>query len=175
MALSENLNSQHGVMLNYQGKGILIIGEAGIGKSSLALELIHHGASLIADDVVDFAIEADQLVAHCPKVLSGLLHSRELGLMDIRKVCGENSWRASTTADLCIELKQIYHPEPSVSTPIHYKFILGKALVVLTLSIDNPASLITRVNSWLAMQHYHADSQNNQHKMLLWQFDKMAF
>lgn len=172
MALPEKIDSQHGVMLHYQGKGILIIGEAGIGKSSLALELIHHGATLIADDVVDFAIEADQLVAHCPKLLSGLLHSRELGLMDIRKVCSEDSWRASAIADLCIELKQVHHPQASVTTPVHNKFILGKPLTVLTLSVHNPASLKTRINSWLAMQNTHADSHD---KMQRWQLDKMAF
>lgn len=172
MALPADIDSQHGVMLHYQGKGILIIGEAGIGKSSLALELIHHGATLIADDVVDFAIEADQLVAYCPKLLAGLLHSRELGLMDIRKVCGVDSWRASTIADLCIELKQAHYPEASATTPIHSKFILGKPLAVLTLSVQNPASLKTRIDSWLAMQNTHAGSHD---KMRLWQLDKMAF
>ncbi len=166
------IDSQHGVMLHYQGKGILIYGEAGIGKSSLALELIHQGAILIADDVVDFSLSAGQLIAYCPKMLSGLLHSRELGLMDIRKVCGEESWQSNTIADCCIELKANYHPQSSVNTPTHTKYILGKPLAVLTLSVHNPASLKTRIDSWLAMQSSH---QNSHDKMQLWQLSKMAF
>ncbi len=171
MSLPTAMDSQHGVMIHYQDKGIFICGEAGAGKSSLALELIHHGAKLIADDVVDFSLDNDQLIAHCPKPLSGLLHSRELGLMDIRKVCGEASWRASSIADLCIDLKQVHHPQASITTPTHNKIILGKPLVKLTLSIDNPASLKTRIDSWLAMQTIHGGYD----KMQLWQLDEMAF
>lgn len=172
MSLPAAMDSHHGVMIHYRDKGIFISGEAGVGKSSLALELIHHGAKLIADDVVDFSVDNDQLLALCPKLLSGLLHTRELGLMDIRKVCGEASWHASTTADLCIELKQVHHPQASVTTPTHKKVILGKPLVVLTLSVENPASFKTRIDSWLTMQTTH---QGSHEKMQLWQLDKMAF
>tara|TARA_R100000654_G_scaffold37058_1_gene62674 strand:+ start:165 stop:683 length:519 start_codon:yes stop_codon:yes gene_type:complete len=172
MSLPAAMDSQHGVMIHYRDKGIFIFGEAGAGKSSLALELIHHGATLIADDVVDFSLKNEHLIAHCPKLLSGLLHTRELGLMDIRKVCGEASWHASTIADLCIELKRVHHPKASVNTPTQHKVILGKALVVLTLSVENPASFKTRIDSWLTMQASH---KGNHEKMQLWQLDKMAF
>lgn len=172
MSLPAAIDSQHGVMLHYQGKGIFIFGEAAVGKSSLALELIHHGAILIADDVVDFSVENNQLKATCPKLLSGLLHTRELGLIDIRAVCGKDSWRDQANADLGIELKNVHHPHASVTTPTHNKFILGKPLAVLTFSVQNPASLITRINSWLAMQSAHAD---NQDKMHFWQLEKLAF
>lgn len=172
MYLPAAMDSHHGVMIHYRDKGIFIFGEAGAGKSSLALELIHHGATLIADDVVDFSLKNEYLIAHCPKMLSGLLHTRELGLMDIRKVCGEASWHASTIADLCIELKQVHHPKASVNTPTRHKVILGKPLVVLTLSVENPASFKTRIDSWLTMQASH---KGNHEKMQLWQLDKMAF
>ena len=152
MSLPAAMDSQHGVMIHYRDKGIFIFGEPGVGKSSLALELIHQGAELIADDVVDFTLENDQLIAHCPKLLSGLLHTRELGL--------------------CIELKQVHHPQASVATPTDQKVILGKPLVVLTLSVENPASFKTRIDSWLTMQTIHKDSHE---KMQLWQLDKMAF
>ena len=172
MSLPAAMDSHHGVMIHYRDKGIFIFGEAGAGKSSLALELIHHGATLIAVDVVDFSLKNEHLIAHCPKLLSGLLHTRELGLMDIRKVCGEASWHASTIADLCIELKRVHHPKASVNTPTQHKVILGKALVVLTLSVENPASFKTRIDSWLTMQASH---KGNHEKMQLWQLDKMAF
>lgn len=145
-------HSLHGVMIRYQDSGILICGEPGIGKSSLALELIQHGAILIADDVVDFAVEENVLMAHCPDLLSGLLHTRELGLMDIREIFDNNTWKASSRVDLCIELKPINHSEPSLIKSCPATTILDKTLEMLPLSIENPASLKTRIDTWLRMQ-----------------------
>ncbi len=172
MSLPVDMITHHGVMLQYQGKGILLSGEAGVGKSSLALELINDGATLIADDVVDFAIEDEHIVAHCPKLLAGLLHTRELGLMDIQKLYGEDRWNKSCHVDFCVEIKTIHHPQASLNTPVQNKFILGKHLITLTLSVHNPASLKTRIDCWLAMQNAH---ESNQDKRQLWQLNKMAF
>jgi len=172
MSLPAAIESHHGVMLHYRGKGIFICGAAGIGKSSLALELIHHGATLIADDVVDFVIETDKLIAHCPEKLSGLLHTRELGLLDIRKIRGLNSWQASSSVDLCIELKQQNQSPVSLTTPYLSKDILGKQLVVLSLSVNNPASLKNRIDSWLTMYKSQVNSMEN---LQLWQSEKLSF
>src|SRR5574340_591190 len=42
--------SQHGVFLEVLGMGVLIKGDAGVGKSELALELVTRGHRLVADD-----------------------------------------------------------------------------------------------------------------------------
>lgn len=172
MSLPTAIESHHGVMLNYRNKGIFIFGNAGIGKSSLALELVHQGATLIADDVVDFGIESDKLIAHCPDKLPGLLHTRELGLLDIRKICGQNSWKATSHVDLCIELKQQNQSPASITTPHLSREILGKSLFILTLSVDNSASLKNRIDSWLAMYESQANSMEN---LQLWQSEKLSF
>ncbi|MCF8193256.1 MAG: HPr kinase/phosphorylase, partial [Candidatus Methylopumilus sp.] len=52
-AVAESI-SLHGVFMEVQGFGALIKGEAAIGKSELALELISRGHRIIADDIVDF-------------------------------------------------------------------------------------------------------------------------
>ena len=39
----------HGVFMNIHGKGVIIRGDSGIGKSEIALELIKRGHLLIAD------------------------------------------------------------------------------------------------------------------------------
>ena len=43
----------HGGLLSIYGKGVLIRGESGMGKSEIALELIKRGHLLVADDRVD--------------------------------------------------------------------------------------------------------------------------
>jgi HPr kinase/phosphorylase len=42
----------HGTAIKRYGKGVLILGPSGSGKSSLALQLMAYGAELIVDDLV---------------------------------------------------------------------------------------------------------------------------
>jgi HPr kinase/phosphorylase len=63
------------------GRGLLILGPSGSGKSALALQLIALGAQLVADDRVELRREADALVARCPVPLSGLIEARGVGLL----------------------------------------------------------------------------------------------
>jgi len=54
--LDENTSPRthvHGVLIKVSGLGVLIRGDAGIGKSECALELIKRGHILVADDVVN--------------------------------------------------------------------------------------------------------------------------
>ncbi len=48
----------HGVLLDVNGSGVLIIGKSGVGKSEAALDLIAKGHRLVADDVVDIKLIA---------------------------------------------------------------------------------------------------------------------
>ena len=47
----------HGTCVTLKGKAVLLRGEPGIGKSSLALDLIDRGAPLVADDQVNIIIK----------------------------------------------------------------------------------------------------------------------
>ena len=42
--------TRHGVLVEVYGEGILILGDSGIGKSELAIELVKRGHRLVADD-----------------------------------------------------------------------------------------------------------------------------
>ena len=64
----------HGVFMEVMGIGVLITGDASIGKSELALELVSRGHRLIADDSPVFARIAPDLVnGTCPEVLRDFL------------------------------------------------------------------------------------------------------
>lgn len=65
------------------GRGLLIAGEAGAGKSSLALALIDRGATLIGDDGIVIDDESGHPVACPPKTTRGLLEVRNVGLVEL--------------------------------------------------------------------------------------------
>lgn len=62
------------------GRGVLIEGAPGSGKSSLALALIDRGAVLVADDGVLLDKQDGRLWAFPPPAIAGLLEIRNVGL-----------------------------------------------------------------------------------------------
>jgi HPr kinase/phosphorylase len=64
-----------------EGKGVLIAGPAGSGKSDLALRLIDHGAKLVADDQTELSVRDDALWAAPPGSVAGLFEIRHVGLV----------------------------------------------------------------------------------------------
>lgn len=63
------------------GRGVLIEGASGTGKSSLALALIDRGAVLVGDDSVMVSVTERQLIASPHPRTHGLLEVRNLGLL----------------------------------------------------------------------------------------------
>lgn len=65
------------------GRGLLILGPSGSGKSALALELIAYGAVLIADDLVRIVPEGGGLFAEAPdpQATGGPIEARGVGLL----------------------------------------------------------------------------------------------
>lgn len=62
------------------GRGLLLTGEPGIGKTSLALALIDRGATLIGDDSISLAIAGGMLIASPPPNISGKIEIRNVGI-----------------------------------------------------------------------------------------------
>lgn len=71
---------QHATCVAYSGRGVLIMGEPGTGKSSLALRLIDRGAMLVADDYALLSREGQSLIATVPESIAGLLEVRGVGI-----------------------------------------------------------------------------------------------
>lgn len=149
---NEPVESHHGVLMNVAGYGILIIGSPAIGKSSLALELLSQNHQLIADDVVDFCSANNIVKGHCPSMLSGLLHTRELGLISVLTVFGNKAWQSQYQLDYVIELTQQFDSTANLVLEKRFYNVLNQAFPLLTLSLTTPASLSTRLLCWLNMQ-----------------------
>jgi HPr kinase/phosphorylase len=97
--------TRHGVLMDILGVGVLITGESGLGKSELGLELISRGHGLVADDVVDFALIAQNTIeGRCPELLQNLLEIRGIGLLDIKAIFGETAVRRKMRLKLIVQL-----------------------------------------------------------------------
>ncbi len=163
--------SHHGVLLNIAGEGVLLIGEAGIGKSSLALDFLHDGHALIADDCIDFIINKHQVViGHCPSMLVGLLHTRELGLILLSDLFHPRAWQDSIPLNYVIRLQKIPVRSESLSITAEHYTVCNQSFPMLTLNVNNPATIHNRINTWLNMQTKHNNAVttlNQRHKIQL--------
>lgn len=90
--------------MQVEGRGVLLTGESGVGKSELALELLARGHRLVADDATEFSRRGDRLLGHCPSLLAGFLEARSLGILNIRKLYGARALRRRAWLDLIILL-----------------------------------------------------------------------
>jgi len=71
----------HGTCVAIQGRGVLLRGPSGGGKSDLALRLIDGGALLVADDQTRLERHGRNLIASPPETIAGMLEVRGLGLV----------------------------------------------------------------------------------------------
>ena len=71
----------HATCVAINGKGVLILGDSGSGKSDLALRLMDEGARLVADDRTELSVERGGLCARAPKSIAGLIEVRGFGIV----------------------------------------------------------------------------------------------
>lgn len=71
----------HATCVAVEGRGVLITGPSGSGKSGLALTLMAHGARLVADDQVTLSVAEGALWATCPPAIRGMIEARGIGLL----------------------------------------------------------------------------------------------
>ncbi len=73
----------HATCIDLGGKGVLLRGPSGSGKSDLALRLIDGGARLVADDRTDLTLRDDAIIATAPEKLTGKMEVRGLGIVSV--------------------------------------------------------------------------------------------
>jgi len=96
----------HGVFMEIFTIGVLISGNAGCGKSELALELLNRGHRLIADDAPEFTqISPEIIEGTCPEALQDCLEVRGLGVLNVRHMFGDAAVKASKFLRLIVHLE----------------------------------------------------------------------
>lgn len=94
---------RHACALSLGGRGVLIRGASGSGKSSLLLSLLRRGeaagleARLVADDQVIVKREGETVRLHTPNGIAGLLEVRGIGILRL-------PFAASCRLDLVVDL-----------------------------------------------------------------------
>jgi len=98
----------HGVMMDVHGTGVLITGDASVGKSELALELISRGHILVADDAPEFTrIASGTIECQCPPLLRDFLEVRGLGVLNIALMYGDAHTRKRKILRFIVHLQRV--------------------------------------------------------------------
>ncbi len=97
--------SEHGVLMEVFGVGILLTGKSGVGKSETAMELIKRGHRLIADDNVIIKEIANQLYGSAPEIIRYFMELRGIGIINVKSMYGSGSVLDEKNIQLIIELE----------------------------------------------------------------------
>ncbi|MGL5640369.1 MAG: HPr(Ser) kinase/phosphatase [Mycoplasmoidaceae bacterium] len=103
--------SIHGNLVEVYGIGVLLIGESGLGKSEITLELIKKGHLFIADDVVEYKQLFSDIVGRPNKKTGHFIEVRGLGILNINKLYGIQVTKKDCKIDVVVELKTVTREE----------------------------------------------------------------
>ena len=128
-----NRITQHGVLVEVFGEGVLILGDSGIGKSETAIALVERGHRLIADDAVEIKrVSAKTLVGSAPSLIKHYVELRGIGIIDVRRLYGMGAVKDTEKIDLVI------HLEPWVEGKMYDRLGLDEQTINI-LGIDIPS------------------------------------
>lgn len=75
--------SLHATCISHGGRGVLLFGESGSGKSDLALRLIDEGATLVGDDQIHIRKKDGALLASPPENIHGMIEAFGIGILHL--------------------------------------------------------------------------------------------
>ncbi|WP_342258675.1 HPr(Ser) kinase/phosphatase [Spiroplasma endosymbiont of Dioctria linearis] len=96
----------HASCVNIFGKGVLLIGESGIGKSEITLDLVKTNHLFVGDDRIVITKKSNELYGKSHEILKNLVEVRGIGIVDVSQTNGYQVILEKTKIDLVIELTQ---------------------------------------------------------------------
>jgi len=96
----------HGSFVDVYGVGILFVGESGIGKSEVALDLVERGHRLVADDVIVLTKKGEGILMGAgTDIGKHFMEIRGLGVLDIQSMFGIRAIRYQKRLEIVVELE----------------------------------------------------------------------
>jgi HPr kinase/phosphorylase len=143
-------DTMSGVLMQVYGKGVLLTGESGMGKSETALELIKNGQVLVSDDRVDVMHIHNHVYGHSPEITRGLMEIRGIGIIDVEKMFGASALMDTARIDLVIKLEP-YESQPGFNRigdeAERFTNILNVLIPTVTLPISAGRNVAVLVES----------------------------
>ena len=98
--------TEHGVLFEVFGEGVLVTGDCGVGKSDTELELVKRGQRLVADEAVEVKrINRTRLMGCGPEMIPYFMELRGLGVMEARPISGVSAVKPETRVDHVFQLE----------------------------------------------------------------------
>jgi HPr kinase/phosphorylase len=99
-----------GTMLEIMGIGVLLQGQAGIGKSETALSLIGRGYSLVADDVTEVSRTSEgRVIGFANELTRYHMEIRGVGIVHVPSLYGVAAIRREAVLDIVVGLHPYRH------------------------------------------------------------------
>ncbi|TCD16020.1 HPr kinase/phosphorylase [Oricola cellulosilytica] len=145
---------EHVTVIEIDGRGVMIHGPSGVGKTALALELMHRcrvasvPVALVADDYAFVSGDVDTgcLVAKVPDRIAGLVELRGYGVAAV----GPGRHRPETRLALAVALCPADEAE-RVADPGRHLTLHGVEVPEMALLAGTPASSALAVLGWLGL------------------------
>ena len=154
----------HGTLVEVYGIGIMIEGEAGIGKSETALELVARGHRLIADDRIFIQKKSgNKLFGKGAELSRHLLEMRGIGIVNVNHLYGAGCVRNEVMIGLvvCFEKWENHHWDDAAGLQEQFKELIGIHLPFYTLPVK-PGRNLALLTEAIALNYraksmgYHA-------------------
>ena len=165
--------TEHGVLVQVHGEGILIRGESGIGKSEVALELVKRGHRLVADDAVELRrMGRARLTGSAPKMIRYLMELRGVGIIDVRRIYGVGSVLPYCDVDLVVNFVRWDEDTEYDRLGVEEEMtsFLGVKVAQITVPVA-PARNLAIILEVAAMNHREKKLGNNSAKEFLERHD----
>ncbi|PKN70495.1 MAG: hypothetical protein CVU54_05190 [Deltaproteobacteria bacterium HGW-Deltaproteobacteria-12] len=125
----------HGVVLEAEGKGILITGASGVGKTTAALKSAANHCYWVADDIaVVKRTQKGELIAGGNKKISRYIHTAKTGIIPVDALLKPDRIKINTKLAAVIRIEK---SSTGIRMAKGYKHILGKKLTCLRIHIPS--------------------------------------
>ncbi|AXK50747.1 HPr(Ser) kinase/phosphatase [Spiroplasma alleghenense] len=94
----------HGSLVNIYGKGVMIMGKSGIGKSEITIELVKKNHLFVGDDRIVAIRKSSKIYGKSHEILNNLVEVRGIGIVDIAQTNGYQVILDETEIELVIDL-----------------------------------------------------------------------